>query len=111
AGAFEYHIDAELAPWELGRVALGGDPNLAATRIHPILPGRHFAGEAAMYTVVAQQMRIGLDRAEIVDADDLEFLVGMLQSRAHDQAADPAKPVDRNPYRHGSSSASVYVPG
>jgi hypothetical protein len=26
----------------------------------------------------------------------------VLQSRAHDQAADPAEPVDRNPYRHGS---------
>src|SRR6516162_8264823 len=108
AGAFKRHIDPEFSPREFGRVALGGNADLAATRIHPILAGGHLAGEAPVHTVVSEQMRIGFDRAEIVDADDLNFFGGMLQSRAHDQAADPAKPVDRNPYRHGLFSRNSW---
>src|SRR5580704_10484404 len=45
-------------------------------------------------------MRVGLDRPQIVDADDIEFLSGVLQGRAHHQPADPPEPVDRNLDRH-----------
>jgi hypothetical protein len=35
---------------------------------------RHLAREAAVHAVVAQQVRVGLDRAEIVDGDDLDVV-------------------------------------
>ena len=53
-----------------------------------------------------QQMRVGLDRAQIVDADDLDLAMLVLVRRPQDQPADAAEAVDRNPYRHGSSSQS-----
>ena len=62
------------------------------------------AGKAAVDTVVFQEVRIGRDRPQIVDADDFELLFRVLQRRAHDEASDPAKSVDANPYRHGSTS-------
>ena len=102
AGAFERHIDAELAPRQFRRVALGGDADLAAADIHPVVAGRDLAGKAAVHAVVAQEVRVGLDRAEIVDADHLDLGVLVLVSGAQHQAADAAETVDRNPYRHGS---------
>ena len=101
AGAFERHIDAEFAPRQFRRVALGGDADLAAADIHPIVAGRDLAGKAAMHAVVPQQVRIGFDRAEIIDPNDVDLGVPMLVSRAQDEAADAAETVDRNPHSHG----------
>src|ERR1051325_3104834 len=75
------------------RVALGGDADLAAADIHPIVAAGYLAREAAMHAVKPQQMRIGLDRAEIVDADNLDLAVLVLVSRAQDKAADAAESV------------------
>src|SRR5437763_1371349 len=99
-GAFERHVDAELAPRQFRRVALGGDADLATADVHPIVAARHLTREAAVHAVEPQQMRIGLDRPEIVDADDLNLAVLVLVSRAQDKAADAAESVDCNPYRH-----------
>src|SRR5205814_996592 len=109
AGAFECDVDPQLPPRQPGRIALGRDADLAATGIHPVLARGDLAAKAAVHTVVAQQVRIGLDRPEIVDANDFELFVGMLQGRAHYQSTDAAKAVDRNPYRHGSSSRSSWL--
>src|SRR5205085_4065536 len=100
AGAFERDIDAELAPRQFRRVALGGDADLAAADIHPIVAARDLAGEAAMDAVVLQQMRVGRDWPQIIDADDLDLAVLVLVRRAQYQAADAAESVDCNPYRH-----------
>ena len=57
-----------------------------------------------MHGVEAQQMRVGLDRAEIVDADDLDILAAGLGDGPQDVAADAAKPVDRDPDCHARLS-------
>src|ERR1051326_6560883 len=95
-GAFQRDIDAELAPRQFRRVALGGHADLAAADIHPIVAARYLAREAAMHAVKPQQMRIGLDRPEIVDPDNLDLAVLVLVSRAQDKAADAAESVDCN---------------
>ena len=100
AGAFERHVDAELAPRQFGRVALGGNGDLAAADVHPIVAAGDLARKAAVHAVIAQQMRVGLDRPEIVDPDHFDFGVLMLVGRAQDQAANAAKTVDCNPYCH-----------
>jgi len=45
-------------------------------------------------------MRIGLDRAQIVDRDHLDIVDAPLIERAEHQAADAAEPVDANPNSH-----------
>ena len=58
------------------------------------------AGKAAVHAVVAQQMRVGFDRAEIVDADHLDVLAAGFGDGAQDVAADAAKSVDGDPNCH-----------
>ena len=65
---------------------------------------RDLVREAAVHAVVAQQMRVGLDRAEIVDGDDLDVLAAGFVDGAQDVAADAAKSVDGNSDGHASFS-------
>ena len=53
-----------------------------------------------MHRIVAQQMGVGLDRAEIVDADDLDVVAAGFDDRAQDITADAAKPIDGDFHRH-----------
>ena len=52
----------------------------------------HLAGEAAMHAVVAQQVGVGLDAAEIVDRDGLEIVAPAL-----DMARSTSRPIRPNP--------------
>src|SRR5882762_7822092 len=45
-------------------------------------------------------MRVGLDGAEIVDADDCDVGASRLDNRSEDQAADAAKSIDRHANCH-----------
>ena len=53
-----------------------------------------------MHRIVAQQMGVGLDRAEVVDGDDLDVVAAGLVDGAQDVAANAAKSVDRDPDCH-----------
>ncbi len=57
-----------------------------------------------MHRIEAQQMGVGLDRAEIVDADHLDILAAGLGDGAQHIAADAAKPIDRDPDCHACLS-------
>ena len=109
AGAFERDIDAELAPRQFRRIALGGDADLAAADIHPVVAARDLAREAAMDAVILQQMRVGCDRAEVVNADHLDLGVLVLVGGSQNQTADAAKPVNRNSNGHCRSSPKPWV--
>ena len=61
--AFEHHVDAELAPGQLGRIALGGHFDRPASDIDAVAVHRDVLGVAAVDGIVAQQVRISLDRA------------------------------------------------
>ena len=65
------------------------------------------AGEAAVDAVEAQQVGVGLDRAEIVDRHDLDVLAARFDDGAQDVAADAAESVDRNPNCHVRSSVTL----
>ncbi len=47
-----------------------------------------------MHGVVAEEMRVGFDRAEIVEAQDLDVLAAAFDDGAQDQAADAAETID-----------------
>src|SRR4029078_10157473 len=61
---------------------------------------RHMAREAAMHAVVAQQVRVGFDRTQIVQRDDLDVLAIRLGDCAENVAPDTAKPVGGDAYCH-----------
>ena len=72
AGALQHDVDLQLLVRQLGRIALRGDADRPAARIDRVAVDLHLVREAPMHGIVAQQMRIGLHRAEIVDAHDLD---------------------------------------
>ena len=100
AGAFERDVDAEVLPGKLGRVLDRGDLELLLADGDGIAVNLHLMREAAVHAVVAKQVRIGLDRAEIVDGDHVDVLAAGFIDRAHDVAADAAKSVDCNSDSH-----------
>jgi len=102
AGALERHVDTELAPGQLGRVALGGHLDRPAADIDAVAAHRYVVGITAVDRVVAQQVRIGLDRAQVVDADHLYVVAPGLRRGAQNQPADTAEPVDGNPNRQAN---------
>ncbi len=75
AGAFHHHVDAEFAPGQLGRVAVGQHANLVAVDDHVVALNRHGAGKTAVRGIVLRQVRIGLGIAEVVDRDDLDIVL------------------------------------
>src|SRR5690606_37815979 len=70
----------------------------------------HVPREAAVHAVVPQQMRIGLDGAEVVDADHLDVGTAALHDSAEDEPADAPETIDRDAYSHfGSSEKSGFA--
>src|SRR5690606_15785051 len=95
AGALEHHVDLQLAPGQLGRVAIGQHADLVAVDHHVVAVDLDGAGELAVGGVVARQVRVGLGIAQIVDGDDFDvvLLAGFVVG-TQDVAADAAVPVD-----------------
>ena len=96
AGALERDIDAELLAGQFGRIADGGHLDRSGADVDGIAVDLDLAREAAVDGVEAQQVRVGLDRAEIVDGDDLDVGAAAFDDGAQHVAADAAKAVDRD---------------
>ena len=96
ARAFHGDVDAQRLVGQLGGVADGGDLDGAEADIDRVPIHLHLMGEAAMHAVEAQQMGVGLHRAQIIDGHDLNVLAARLDNGAQHIAADAAKPIDRN---------------
>ena len=103
ARAFQRHVDAELLPRQLRRIALGRHLDRAAADVDAAVLGLHLAAERPVHGVVAQEMRVGFDRAEIVDADDLDVAAVVLDDGAQDQTPDAPEAVDGDPDSHDTS--------
>ena len=100
AGAFQRDLDAERRVRQFGGVLDRGDLDLAAADADRVALDRHLMRKAAMHAVEAQQVGVGLDRAEVVDRDDLDVLAARFDDGAQNVASDAPEPVDRNLHRH-----------
>ncbi len=94
AGAFEHDVDAEILVRQLGRIADRGDLELLAGGGDHVAIDHHFVRELAVHAVVAEQVGIGFNGAEIVDGDDFDVGAAGLNDGTEDVAADAAKTVD-----------------
>ncbi len=98
AGAFHRHVD--VAPGQVLGVADRGDADRAAAHVDRVAVDLHLAREAAVHAVEADEMGVGLDRAEIVDGDHLDVGAARLDDGAQDVAPDAPETVDRDLDRH-----------
>ena len=99
--AFEYHVDTQLTPRQLGRIALRKHLDLVAIDDQIIAFDRDGAGKLAVRRIVARQMGVGFYRAQVVDGNDLDvvFFAGFVV-RAEDVTANAAVAVDGDFDRH-----------
>src|ERR1700722_8467364 len=74
ARAFERDIDPERLVRKLGRILDRSYLYLVAVDHHRVALDLDLVRKAPVDTVVAQEMRVGLHRAQIVDGDDLNVL-------------------------------------
>jgi hypothetical protein len=58
--------------------------------------------ETAVHAIETEQVRIGLDRGEIVDGDDLDVGALRFDDGAQNVAANTPEPVDRHLHGHVS---------
>src|SRR5690606_2111917 len=97
---FRSDVDAELAPGQLRRVALGEHLETLVADADRVAADLDLLGETAMHAVIAHQVGVGLDRAEVVDGDDVDVLAAGFIDGADDVAADAAETVDGNLHGH-----------
>ncbi len=97
AGAFEDHIDTQLTPRDIRRIALREHANFVAIDDHVVTIDNDGSREFAMGGVVAGQMRVGFRVAQIVDGNDLNviFFAAFIMSAQY-IASDAAVAIDRN---------------
>ncbi len=104
-GRLDHDVDAELAPRQRGRIALGEHLHLLATRVDDAVAERDLAGERAQDRVVLQQMRHRGRVTEVVHRDDLHVGSERLL-RPEEVAPDAPETVDANANRHDASLSS-----
>src|SRR5690606_35794069 len=92
AGAFEHHVDTQLSPRELRRIAGAQRLELPPGNVELAVVDRHRLLIAAVDGVEAQQVGQVLGVDEIVDRDELE--PGLLDQQLEDDPADSSEPVD-----------------
>ena len=92
--ALQRNIDPEVLPRQRRRILDGGHLDQAVADADGVALDRHLARKAAVHGIEAQEMRIGLDRGEIVDADDLDIGAPRFGDGTQHVAADAAEPVD-----------------
>src|SRR5262249_60646611 len=94
ARALERDVDAELSPRERCRVLDRSHLDRAVADVDRVALDRDLARKAAVHGIEAQQMGVGLDRGEIVDADELDVVTPRFGNGAQHVATDAAEPVD-----------------
>ena len=99
AGRLDHDVDAELAPGQGGRVALGEDLELLAVGDDRVAVDLDPAGVAAEDRVVLEQVGHRRRVDQVVDGDEVDVRVRLLGG-AEDVAPDTAETVDADLHSH-----------
>ena len=106
AGRLEHDVDAEVAPGNRARIALGEELELLAAGADDAAADLDVPVERAERRVVLEQVRHRLLVAEVVRRDDLDVRPA-LQLSAEEVPPDPAEAVDPYANRHTSAASCV----
>jgi hypothetical protein len=104
ARGLDDEVDAQLAPGDLGRVALFGHDDLLFVDVDGVFLHTDSLVEAAHHRVVLQQVGQLLVLEQVVDRHDLDVVA--VTEDAEDRAPDAAETVDTHPCRHHAASSS-----
>src|SRR5690606_37210942 len=116
AGGLDDDVHAEVAPGQLGRVALGERLHGDAADRDGVLVDLDLAGQGAQHRVVLEQVGQGRLVGEVVDGHDLDVAARGGLDRPPEVAADSSESVHAYTDGHGnhsphvSSASSTLVP-
>ncbi len=99
AGRLDHDVDAEVAPGQVGRVALGQHLDLLAVDHQRALVGLDGAREAAQDRVVLEQVGHRGRVDQVIDGDELEVRARRVR-RAEHVAPNPPETVDADLHSH-----------
>ncbi len=99
AGRLDHHVDAEVAPGQRRRIALGEDLQLLAVDRQRSLPRLHRAWEAPQDRVVLEQVGESAGVGDVVDGDEVEVRARGVGG-AEEVASDPTEAVDADLHCH-----------
>ena len=102
-GGLDDDLDAQVAPGQLGGVAVGEDLDVLAVDDDAVVIVGDFTVETAEDGVVLEQVSEGLVVRQVVDRHDLEVRL-LLEGGAEEVAADTTEAVDTNAGGHFGSS-------
>ena len=105
AGALKGDVDVQVLVRQVGRIAFGRDLDLAQAHVDPFVAALDRAGKTAVDRIVAQQVRIGRHRPQVVDRHNLDVAAALLGDGAKNKAADAAEAVDGDADGHGEGSS------
>ena len=94
-------LETQFLVRQFGRVLARRHLELSAARVDRVAGNGDRMREAAVHGIEAQQMRIGLDRPQIVDRYHLDVGAAGFDDGPEDIAADAAKAIDCDANGHG----------
>ncbi|MNL65641.1 hypothetical protein D3C87_1899970 [compost metagenome] len=101
AGALERDVDTQFLVRQRCRIANGRNlDRLAAANDDRVAFDLHICRELAVDRIVAQQVGVGFNRAEVVDGNDFDIGAAGFDDGTQNIAADAAKAVNGNFYSH-----------
>ncbi len=101
-GAFQHDVNAQLAPWQFGRITLRQYLDAIAIDDDEVAVDCHGTWKLAVGSIVLGQVRIGFWIAEVIDGNDLDvMLFAAFIMGAKDVAADTAIAIDGDADSHG----------
>ena len=100
AGAFHRDVDAELLIGKLRGIFDRGDLDFVRTDRNRVARHRHGVGKTAVDAVKAQEMGVGLNRAQVVERDHFHVGAARLVDGAQNVAPDAPEAIDCDTNRH-----------
>jgi hypothetical protein len=101
AGGLDDDVRADVAPGDLGRIALGEGLYLAVADAQYVAVKLDVLGPDPVHRITLEQERQPIHRREVVRRHDLDVFATVLDRRLGDHHPDPAEPI--YPYSYGHS--------
>src|SRR5215510_6382818 len=100
AGGFDDNLNPQLAPRQARWIPFGKNLHLVSVGHKAVFARHNFTREPTVVGVVLQQMRHDLDSADIINSDDIDFIVVAFADTPVNLAANSPKAIYPNSNRH-----------
>ena len=105
-GRFDDHIDTQIGPWQLRRVAFREHLEAVAVDDEKIAVHSYVARKTPVNRVEPEEVGERCCVRQVIDGHDIEFRVAAFEDGAKNETADAAKAIDPDFDSHAGESVS-----